>query len=82
MGRRRESRTLHTTAEVIETLGGPACVSKLTGAAYKGCWGWQHEPTFPSRYYVVMTHELKLKGFRASPSLWGMVTTPEIDRVA
>ena len=81
MGRRRESQTLSSTSEVTDRLGGPKRVSDLTGASYKRCWDWTKDQTFPSHYYLVMTHELRKLGFRAPPSLWGMVTTPEIERV-
>lgn len=80
MGSRRESQLLETTGEVSAALGGPARVSELTGASYKRCWDWTKDDTFPSHYYVVMTFELKKRRLKAPPSLWGMVTTPEIEQ--
>lgn len=73
---------LETTRDVMQALGGPAAVSKLTGARYKTVWPWADGLTFPSRYFLVMTWALRKKRRRASPALWGMVTTPEMEKAA
>lgn len=80
MARRSESRPLRTAAEVTEALDGYSGVEALTGATYKRCWDWVKDGHFPSSYYLVMTFELRKRGRRASPALWGMVTTPEIEK--
>lgn len=71
---RRDSRELQTTAAVISALGGLRQVSALTGASYKLVSGWQNSPTFPARYFLVMTLALHRKRKTAPPELWGMVT--------
>ena len=73
---------LGTCAEVMAALGGPLAVSRLTGARYGTVWPWDKGPTFPARYFLVMTWALRKKRLRAPPSLWGQVTTPEMERAA
>lgn len=80
MGIQTESQWLNTTGDVMAVLGGPLAVSQLTGASYKQVWGWGKDETFPSRYFLVMTWKLRQKRRRAPPSLWGMVTVPEMLR--
>jgi len=80
MGKRTESAVLKTALEVIAALGGYSAVEALTGADYKRVWDWGKDGHFPPRYHLLMSFELAKKGRRARPSLWGMVTTPEIER--
>ena len=82
MAKRPESRRLETTAAVIAALGGYREVSALTGASYKNVWPWRCAKTFPSRYFLVMTWALKRKRLSAPPSLWGQVTTAEMEKAA
>lgn len=70
----RESRTLRTTVEVLEVLGGFRTAALLTGAQVPNAELWQRTPTFPSRYFFVMSKALRKKGFSAPPELWGQVT--------
>jgi hypothetical protein len=80
MGKRSESRILQTAGEVSAAFGGPAGLSELTGAPYKRCWDWTEGGRFPSRYFLLMTEGLRKRGLRASPALWGQVTSPEVER--
>ena len=73
MAKRSDSRILETTAAVMVELGGPAKVAALTGADYKTVWPWERMATFPSRYFFLMTQELRQRGFSAPPELWGQV---------
>jgi len=82
MAKHSESRNLKTAAEVMAALGGPTGVSRLTGAQYKNAWAWQRVPIFPARYFLVMTRALRKKRFRAPPSLWGQVTTADMENAA
>jgi hypothetical protein len=66
----------------MKALGGPAPVSKLTGARYGTVWPWSDCETFPSRYFAVMTWALKKRRLRAHPSLWGQVVTAEMELAA
>ena len=79
---RRDAPSLQSTSEVIDALGGLTAVAALTGAAYKLVSGWRNARRFPSRYFLVMTWALKKKRLVAPPSLWGQVTTAEMEKVA
>ncbi|WKA31581.1 helix-turn-helix domain-containing protein [Bradyrhizobium roseum] len=67
---------------MIDALGGLTAVAALTGAAYKLVSGWRNAKRFPARYYLVMTWALKRERFSAPPSLWGQVTTAEMEKAA
>jgi hypothetical protein len=82
MAKNSESRTLKSCSEVMGALGGAVAVARLTGARYGTVWPWEKASTFPSRYFLVMTWALRRKRLRAPASLWGMVTTPEMERAA
>ena len=83
MARRPESRKLETTGEVLDALGGVHAVAALTKQReWKNVEGWKRLKTFPSRYFLVMTWALKRKRLSAPPSLWGQVTTAEMERAA
>lgn len=74
MIKRSDSRCLTTTTEVVRALGGIRPVSLLTGSSYKATENWSRAKTFPSRYFLVMSHALEKKRMTAPPELWGMVT--------
>ncbi len=82
MARASESRCLTTTAAVIAALDGLHSVCELTGSRYKAAENWSRAKTFPSRYFLVMTWALKKKRLSAPPSLWGQVTTAEMEKAA
>lgn len=66
----------------MKELGGLAGLSKLTNSGYKAAENWTRAKTFPARFHALMTFELRKRGFSASPSLWGQVTNPELERFA
>lgn len=76
MAQRVSLRRIFTIPEVMTALGGPAGVSRLTGAAYKRVWDWQADERFPSRYFLVMWTELIGRGYFAPPALWGQADAP------
>lgn len=84
MGKRSESRELLTTIEVLDALGGEKVVAELTQQrgddGWKNVEGWKRTPTFPSRYFYVMTLALRKKRLRAHPRLWGQVIAPDMDQ--
>lgn len=82
MARRIGSRRLRTKAEVMEELGGIEGLSELTGSGYKATENWTRAKTFPARFHALMTFELRKRGFEASPSIWGQVTSPEMEKAA
>jgi hypothetical protein len=77
MSKRRESKMLETTSQVMAALGGPHPVAALTGADYKTVWPWKDARTFPARYFLVMSWALHRKRLSAPPELWGQVTPAE-----
>ncbi len=78
--RKRDSKTLTTTIAVMQALGGIGPVSAVTGSRPKNTENWSRAKTFPARYFLVMTHALWRKGYRADPELWGQVTPAERKR--
>jgi hypothetical protein len=74
-------RDLTTTTEVIDALGGIAAVVDITGGKYNAVANWKAFDTFPSRYFLVMTAALTMKGYRAPAALWAMVE-PELERAS
>lgn len=67
-------RTLRTTKEVVDALGGLSAVCKLTGANTKQAWNWVgRAETFPANTYVVLTTALRRRRAKAPPHLWSMV---------
>lgn len=63
-------------------LGGVDGLSDLTRSGYKATENWTRAKTFPSRFYALMIWALARKGLRAPPSLWGQVTTAEMETAA
>lgn len=63
---------LHTTAEVMNVLGGNGPVARLTSSTPKAVSNWRGFETFPANTYVAMTGALKAQGYEAPDSLWGM----------
>jgi len=68
-----ELKTLETTAEIVEALGGIAKVAELTGRSYNAAANWVTAPTFPADTFVLLKAELRKLGFIAPPSLWRMI---------
>ena len=64
-------RTLTTTAEVIEELGGFPAIVALTGCSETAPYNWKN--AFPSKTYVVIQAALAERGYTAPDSLWNMV---------
>lgn len=75
---------LHTTAEIVNVLGGNGPTAKLTmsaedaadpakaAKAAKAVTNWKKAETFPSNTYVAMTRALRERGYEAPDTLWGM----------
>ena len=68
---------LTTLSEVIDALGGPSAVAKLTGTKLPAVSNWQQFGRFPAKTYLVMSNALKLHGKVASSALWGMKEAAE-----
>ena len=65
-------RTLKTTSEVIDALGGTKAVAELTKRSYRAAFNWRSFPKFPANTFVIFRAELDRCGFDAPLSLWGM----------
>jgi hypothetical protein len=63
---------LHTTADVMDALGGNDAVAEITCSKPKAVWNWRFTRTFPSRTYLILLGALNEVGKTAPASLWGM----------
>jgi len=70
-------RQLNTARDVVNALGGPDAVAKLTGArSTKNISHWVcRARTFPARYHYVMTTALQKKKADAPPWLWNQASS-------
>lgn len=68
---------LSNTADVMEKLGGPGAVAKLTGRKYNAAQNWKGFETFPPDTFLVMTRALEALGYTARPALWRMTEAAE-----
>lgn len=66
------AKTLRTTVEVIDELGGTAVVAKMFGRRYTAVHNWRQFEQFPATTYLALTQALEAKGLRADPRLWRM----------
>lgn len=69
-------RTLTTTKDVVDELGGYHAVAELVGSKSKAAENWRRFQTFPAKYFLVMSAALEKRKCQAPSSLWGM-TEPE-----
>jgi hypothetical protein len=66
-------RKLSNASQVMEALGGPERVVKLTKSTRQAVWNWYgYFEAFPPDTYVVMMRELARRGATAPPHLWKM----------
>ena len=65
-------RTLSTSDEVIEALGGIEGLMELTNSKRPRVLNWRAFQRFPSRMYIIMIGALRSRGYNAPTSLWGM----------
>lgn len=66
-------KRLSDPAKIVEVLGGPQEVAKLTHANLKAVWNWHgYFGLFPPNTYVKMIEELERLGYTAPPYLWKM----------
>lgn len=69
-------RELQTVTAVIEALGGDAATRLLTGRKQNYISNWKAAGRFPAPTFLIISNELDLRGYRASPKLWG-IAEPE-----
>lgn len=63
---------LHSVSDVIQVLGGPSAVARLTGRSNSAPTNWKADGKFPPATFIRLSAELERLGCHASPSLWGM----------
>lgn len=63
-------RTLSTTSEVIDALGGTAEVARLTGRKLNAASNWHQFQTFPPDTFLTMQEALSDIGIKAPAWLW------------
>ncbi|MBR0753470.1 hypothetical protein JQ604_14880 [Bradyrhizobium jicamae] len=69
---KRRLRTLTTFNEVVEALGGPVALGKLTGQTCAAVCNWRrYRGLFPPKYWPCMSEALAEVGCSAPLSLWG-----------
>jgi hypothetical protein len=74
-------KTLATTAEVIEALGGTMAVARLTGRRMTAVSNWRRRrETFPANTFLTLTRALASAGCDAPTWLWGMAPKPKRPR--
>lgn len=67
-----ETPQLETVDDVIEALGGPMAVARLTGRSPQSVTNWRAAGNFSPLTFLVMTTALDAIGRRAAPRLWRM----------
>jgi hypothetical protein len=61
---------------VVEALGGPAEVGRLTGNVASAVCNWRRQRNrFPTKYYFVMKSALADRGHYAPIHLWGFYSS-------
>ncbi|WP_345820444.1 hypothetical protein ABC766_00155 [Methylobacterium fujisawaense] len=66
-------RTLSTTGQVIDALGGTAELAKALGRKMTVISNWRTGGSFPANTYLVLTEMLSAIECRAPAHLWNMV---------
>jgi hypothetical protein len=76
----KKLRPLWTFNDVVDALGGPVAVGRLTGQSCACVCNWRsYRGLFPSKYYFVLKGALADRGFYAPISLWGFYGTSNDD---
>jgi hypothetical protein len=65
-------RPLWTFDAVLDAIGGPKALSRLTGQSTAAIHNWRRlRSRYPAKYYFAMKCALADRGFYAPISLWG-----------
>jgi len=65
---------LWTFDDVVDALGGPAAVGRITGNPASGVCNWKRgHARFPPKYYFVIKAALEDQGYYAPLDLFGFV---------
>ncbi len=80
---KRRLQHLSTYNAVVDALGGPVAVGRLTGQTCAAVCNWRrYRGLFPSKYYFCMQTALADAGYRAPISLWGFYLASENEQAA
>ena len=71
---------LQSTSEIIDELGGPNEVARLTSTTYKAVGNWKSFDRFPANTYIIIQAELSRRGKTAPDHLWSMRMPPAVRR--
>lgn len=63
-------RTIRSTEEIINRLGGTFEVARLTGSLPSAVSNWKTVGHFPPALFLVIGQALARLGYKAPPSLW------------
>lgn len=58
--------------KVVDALGGPTAVAKLTSKSVQAVSNWKRTGRLACDTFLVLSAELEKHGHRAPPSLWGI----------
>jgi hypothetical protein len=65
-------QTVSTPSEAINALGGTVAVARLTGKSPQSVTNYRQAKRFPSDIYLIMKTALRIKGYDAPSTLWGI----------
>lgn len=66
------TNSLETAREVIDALGGPTAVGRMTGDSPQAVCNWGKKGRLQPETYVVLSAALLKRGLSAPTRLWGM----------
>jgi hypothetical protein len=70
-------KTLRSTADIIDALGGIEAMAELTGTSENGVYNWRSGKQFPADTYRLIKDELKEIDADAPDHLWPMRVAPK-----
>ena len=70
-------KTLRSTADIIDALGGIETVAELTGTSVNGVYNWRAGKQFPADTYLLIKEYLKVINATAPDHLWPMRVAPK-----
>ena len=70
-------KTLRSTSDIIDALGGIEAMAELTGTSINGVYNWRAGTQFPADTYRLLKDELKAIDIDAPDHLWPMRQAPK-----
>lgn len=72
------SQELTTAKAVIEALGGPTAVARMTNRKPQHVVNWRAAGRLPPKTFLVVSQALVERGKTAPSSLWGIDSPPSV----